>query len=492
MSLRRRLLRTGVALGVATPAVFLPAPTATRSTVWAPTLLVPGYAGPLFRLRRASDNAELDYSASGGANPTTLAGQRPNYAAIDAWTGGVDPFITTIYDQTGSANHLTQVTTTKQPYLSTLHMSGGVRSIEFTSRFMDWPAAPVVNAMNCGVFFGVRPTTDVDQQVYFELYNVATKIAGMYTASSTGIFSGLPNTTHAIRPRGIPHAIGYTSSATARKAFLRETSASIAAATVGVTTSAGFIGKTSIGGVSYDGIYENYYYVLYTSTPDDTEAAAVNAALSSHYGFAVSGFTKRLVYGGSSLQQGVGATRNQTPSYRMALDASWEVFAMGDGGVTLATHYSLRASRESPLCVAGFDRLIVTIDAPSNDIAAATYASQAAAETAADTLFTGTTVPYVQAIHAFAGSPRVVVPTMISRTAITTANFKEYARLRYNANVRANTATYNYTLTDRCSYAPFDTTPTTANFIADLIHPNDTGYIQLAAVDKAAILAAAV
>src|SRR5574343_888329 len=66
------------------------------------------YSGnPLVRLRRASDDAESDFSHVSAAN-TEL-----DTAAIAAWAGGA-AYIVTIYDQKGS-DDITQDTAANQP-----------------------------------------------------------------------------------------------------------------------------------------------------------------------------------------------------------------------------------------------------------------------------------------------------------------------------------------------------------------------------------------
>jgi len=67
--------------------------------------LLTSYTGPLVRLRRASDNAEQDFSAAsnGWVDPASVA----------AWAAG-DAFVVTRYDQTGNSHHVTQTTVANQ------------------------------------------------------------------------------------------------------------------------------------------------------------------------------------------------------------------------------------------------------------------------------------------------------------------------------------------------------------------------------------------
>lgn len=69
--------------------------------------LLSSYSGPLFRLRRDSDDAEMDFfpNAIGDTNLTQ----------ISTWLGGADGFLVTFYDQSGNLRHLEQVTNVEQP-----------------------------------------------------------------------------------------------------------------------------------------------------------------------------------------------------------------------------------------------------------------------------------------------------------------------------------------------------------------------------------------
>lgn len=95
---------------VPAPAVATPLNGAT-SVVAAFSLrkLREAYTGPLVRIRRSSDNSELDVYADTSGNLDT--------AAITAFTGSGTAFVTTWYDQSGQGNNATQTTTSAQPFL---------------------------------------------------------------------------------------------------------------------------------------------------------------------------------------------------------------------------------------------------------------------------------------------------------------------------------------------------------------------------------------
>jgi hypothetical protein len=66
------------------------------------------YRGPLFKVRRASDNAEQDIY------PNPITGWC-SVTQLVAFCAGTNGFLKTAYDLTGNGRHVTQATTTKQP-----------------------------------------------------------------------------------------------------------------------------------------------------------------------------------------------------------------------------------------------------------------------------------------------------------------------------------------------------------------------------------------
>lgn len=88
--------------------------------------IVAGYAGPLFRVRRASDNAEQDIGF--------LSNGIVDEAAIATFCGAAQGFVSVLYGQTTYAKHVTQGTLTKQYRIYTgaaVIKSGSVVCMEF-------------------------------------------------------------------------------------------------------------------------------------------------------------------------------------------------------------------------------------------------------------------------------------------------------------------------------------------------------------------------
>jgi len=92
-----------------------------------------GYTGIIFRIRRSSDNAELDFyqGATEGSWNTTRGGGGTD---LITWIGSNDAHVVRWYRQDGSASYLEQMTAGNQPKLivsGTLQTSGGYPAILF-------------------------------------------------------------------------------------------------------------------------------------------------------------------------------------------------------------------------------------------------------------------------------------------------------------------------------------------------------------------------
>lgn len=72
--------------------------------------LLTSYSDNLIRVRRSSDNAEMDVGQAGDGSLNT--------AAMLSWSGSDSVFLVTVYDQSGTANHFGQVTASMQPRIA--------------------------------------------------------------------------------------------------------------------------------------------------------------------------------------------------------------------------------------------------------------------------------------------------------------------------------------------------------------------------------------
>lgn len=93
------------------------------------------YTGPLYALRRDSDNATIDIS------PTSNGW--PDKSTILTWLNGATAFVTTVYDQTGNNRNLTQVTVIKQP---SLNLSGTYPVLEFDGGASEFSGMSTLSA----------------------------------------------------------------------------------------------------------------------------------------------------------------------------------------------------------------------------------------------------------------------------------------------------------------------------------------------------------
>ena len=80
--------------------------TDTCKGIWALSALNYAYTGPLIRVRRSSDDTELDIAASVDGIDS---------ASLLTFVGAGSGYVTKIYDQSGNGNHATQSTASYQP-----------------------------------------------------------------------------------------------------------------------------------------------------------------------------------------------------------------------------------------------------------------------------------------------------------------------------------------------------------------------------------------
>lgn len=83
------------------------------------------YSGPLLRIRRSSDNAELDFGSG------LAMGEYVDWSAVDTWLSGSTAFVAIWYDQSGNGFDLEQSTAGKQPVISTASTVSVTRSVLF-------------------------------------------------------------------------------------------------------------------------------------------------------------------------------------------------------------------------------------------------------------------------------------------------------------------------------------------------------------------------
>lgn len=86
------------------------------------------YTGAQVRIRRSTDNVETDLYFDKHGYPVNFD--------VETWLGGGTGYVVTWYDQSSAANHVTQTTTTSQPFIVT---SGYKPYIRFQGKIMTGP-----------------------------------------------------------------------------------------------------------------------------------------------------------------------------------------------------------------------------------------------------------------------------------------------------------------------------------------------------------------
>lgn len=128
--------------------------------------VIQGYSGAAIRVRRSTDNTELDISFSGN---------NLDIVSLLNFTGAGNGFVTTLYDQSGNARHMLQATAAAQPKISAggvLISNNGRAALDFdgVDDYMERNAAELWSsgaATVCGVASGT-PNANVQEAVLAE------------------------------------------------------------------------------------------------------------------------------------------------------------------------------------------------------------------------------------------------------------------------------------------------------------------------------------
>lgn len=144
-------------------------------------LLNSGYIGNCCRVRRSSDNAELDIPFNG---------DYVDEAAILAHVGANDGFITTIYDQSGAGNNATQTVAGEQPQI----VSAGtiLKKAGFVAPFFDGVNDCLnVPAIAAADLFAVLNTTDLNGMITHPTPFAGNFAATWESTAGTSCFNGI-------------------------------------------------------------------------------------------------------------------------------------------------------------------------------------------------------------------------------------------------------------------------------------------------------------
>jgi hypothetical protein len=458
-----------------------------------------GWAGSCLQITRASDSTTLDIG---------FVNNIVDWQSADAFGVGTTITVSKIYDQSGGGNDLTGSGSVQLglPTFSGFNTwINGIRPVSVQGQgntfFQALSNATIVGNTNAvSIYQVVAPRTSTDFQGYWALTDAAQTSywSTLYHNGGSQLLlqpKSLSALNTGFYPRGAPGTISVSSSGTTGQ-IVRVNGSQF--------TNSGNTGSQAFGGLRVGigsagtnfGIFDFFCMAVYSSAHNSTQMQSVEAAINAPFNLQ-SSFTKRVVYGGSSLVPGYQSTSNQQAPWQSGFGKSslgpipdWEPILMGVAARSLATEYSIRAvyaglydgTKQANVCI---------IDAPSNDISLATVTDHANAVTQATTLFNNTTVPFVQYLQGIGF--QVVVPTCIARGTFTTVNFKEDYRQAYNALVIANAATYGYTVAQRTTAGPTNALDTQAVAVSDTTtypdgtHLSNRDYAYMGAADRLAI-----
>ncbi len=470
------------------------------------------YNGPCCQVKRASDHTTMDIGWNGNV---------VDWATADAFAAGSLLEVPIWYDQSGVGNNFANPTNDRAPlFVRESHwkgirpLTGELISLGTNPRYLQLTLTtpPDQNALT--VYHIGANRTSFDQMMHYEGLTAGFAGTRMSLADLQGNGLGLRSNRN-----GLSEALNKTevsqleclvqSSGATSFVDLNGTQISIAAAGSQVLPCWNIFWGS--GGTSYNYLGDKFFMAFYPANHSSATVTANRATFLAGFSPNTALQDHLLIFSGNSMQVGSRSTKAQSLQHIMGFDRAseddagspfvlpslpnWRVRNIAVSGRTLANeiaHWNA-GNLGTNIVDPGMARVVYMSGSPTNDIAGSTYASTAAAQAAMDALY-ATFVTFVGTLKA-AGVNAVVAATCIPRTsfALGTGNFFEDARLRWNANLTSGAAANGYTVSDWCSLAAFSTQTSYTNltyYFGDNIHPNDTGYALIAALDRAAILAA--
>lgn len=132
-------------------------------------VVIPGYSGPVFRLRRSTDSATSDFYTDGYQTYLTT-GANNTGTSFASWIGAGTAYVTILYDQSGKGNNAIQNTTTSQPTISLRNNMGVSKYVlYFDYQFMVISTPQKILAVLCQYYntsnYGTILGTDQDYSV---------------------------------------------------------------------------------------------------------------------------------------------------------------------------------------------------------------------------------------------------------------------------------------------------------------------------------------
>tara|TARA_R110000744_G_scaffold258077_2_gene373433 strand:+ start:1650 stop:2339 length:690 start_codon:yes stop_codon:yes gene_type:complete len=225
-------------------------------------------------VRRSSDAAESGFTATEVSDGTMLA-----------WvgTGGTDNgFVTTWYDQSGSANNAVQTTTTLQPNIVTagalLVDSNGKPEIDFDASSALVPTSSFITDISNTALFGVL-TLDAKAGAFIS--PVSNAINRYYITDSVAVYGTDSKQINHTSPTGTPYLLtSSTSSGTGTVYVNGASQGSIAFLGTGANTPNAIGSNASVSAQFLNGKFQEY--VLYDSD-QSTNLAGIESNINTEY-----------------------------------------------------------------------------------------------------------------------------------------------------------------------------------------------------------------
>lgn len=476
-----------------------PAPTPTPTPTPAPNYLasvgtapyaaygsqrtVSGYSGPIYRLRRTSDDAVQDFACA-------TSSDYPDYAAIATWAGSPDVRVVRWYDQTGNGRHLDAVSQAMEPWLLTTTPQDGVIPLVFDHTDMRMSVGGLsLDLLNYATFVVENRETLQRESATLQLSNEAGTTAyqgyaGWLRSSSPAGAVFQNNQWNPPRMR----VFGWSNNGDTNMdhyGFLLKTNTehrtgrqwnstlppqSAQRLTIGYNT----VGSTANMRARMSAV------VIYPTQLSSADGISVLASLRTAYKVMPNGTWDYVVrHIGDSIAEGSTTRKLRTASswLRDSLTKNALVFNQGVGGETMSSAYSARVSRYGGTNnVFTGVQSVDFIQSATNDLAGGAGATLRMAPALYDqaALF----VAYLKG-----QGKKVVLCTVLPRADGSWQANPDYEvqRLAYNDLVRANSAGADYVLDLAANPVMGDTTNLADTTIwSDLIHPSSLGQRYLA------------
>jgi lysophospholipase L1-like esterase len=343
------------------------------------------------------------------------------------------------------------------------------------NRFFNVPAGISLNARAFSLFAVCELTTlrrmadGVVTALYHFFLETASANANPHYAGNDGKLSVYDGGFKQASLQGYNQRclIGFVGGAAGLTVYLNNGSSSVAVLNAGTSDVTAVLGAASSAFASQAGFKDLFLYSRAITGSEFTDTVlpyAVSRAVET-------GLLHQIAFEGDSITHGWGATVNRGYIQRLALPSTLRFRCTAESGITLSTLASEAATRLDPLIVGGETNVLV-IYAGTNDIDAG--ATGANTETALKS--------YVDARKA-AGWNHVGTVTPLPRGVGTISG--QFAAYRTAILARA-AGTYDFII-DPCANTAFASAWTAGANTVDGIHPNDTGYQQLADLVQTAV-----